>query len=225
MSHPFYVMNRFLVAFLALLLMGWIWSPAHAETIVFNYGPGTGLINGEGWWNNQLEFQSMADSVQFRADTPIIGYNLFTSPEPVSTAGTTFRVSFWNDNNGRPGSLLAERDVAPDSKQYLGKWATSYGFQFDVEQVNFRFDPVTLSGGTRYWVRATSIGFNIGQYAIYTPGDGEFMVYPAPGYPPFSSPNGDLMFQLVTIPEASVPAFTTLAVFMIMLKRRGHPVT
>src|SRR5882724_1378266 len=182
-------MRSFAVAVCVLLLIIWSRLPASAELIVLNYGPGTGLINGEGWWDNQLEFQSMADSVLFGTDTPITGYNLFTSPDPASTAGTSFRVSFWNDNTGRPGTLLAERDVAPQSKQYLGKWTTSYGFSFDVEQVNFRFDPVILSGGTRYWVRATSIGFDIGQYAIYSPGDGQFMVYPTPGYPPFNSPN------------------------------------
>jgi hypothetical protein len=178
---------------------------ASPEVIELDYGPGTGLIFSAGYLNNQWEQQSLADSVRFPVDMPIIGYNLFTSPKPVATAGTAYRVSFWTDAGGRPGSLLAQQDVTPESIQYVGKWpTTSDSISFDVDRVSFRFDPVVLSANTTYWVRATSVGFQIGQYASYSPGDGQFMVFPGPSMSPYGAGFGDLMFQLVSVPEPSV---------------------
>src|SRR5262245_4044585 len=81
--------------------------------VIWDQGPYTGLVSigGNNALQNQQEYQRLADSVQFAANTSIVGFNLFTGPREMPPGGDTYRVSFYADNAGLPGTLVAQRDV------------------------------------------------------------------------------------------------------------------
>ena len=198
-------MSAILSCIACAVTVGFAAAPSTQEFIVWNYGPQTGIATPAigGYWGNRMGVQYFADNVELPTVSTISGFNLFTASDAMPPEGNSYRVTFYNDNSGAPGTIFAQHNITAQSIEYAGNFPAEYDTHKDVYQVNLRFTPVTVSANATFWVGATSIGYNIGQVGVIGPGDGLVAQWASDGSMTTTRNIGDTMFQLVAIPEPS----------------------
>jgi hypothetical protein len=153
----------------------WTHRPGTQPSIVWDYGPDTGLATppegGGSVLVNVSNGQNFADSVSFSKDTPVSGLSFYTSGSRLPMGGTHYHVKFLIDEGGRPGPALAEFDVMAQSIDFIGVFTTTAGNSTDVHRVSLQFPPVLLPKRTTYWVGAAGLLFDAGLYGVVGPGD------------------------------------------------------
>jgi hypothetical protein len=192
---------------------------ANPEVILWDYGPGTGLVMPpEGnssvvvnYWN----FQYFADAVTFPDATRVIGFNAFTGMSHLQLF-STWHVTFWQDAGGSPGNVLTQFNVYVDNQvEFLGDYPTTGGMTTDVYAIKLRFPEVILAPGVTYWVGAAGLNYDAGTYGVAGPGDGRMAFFSGGGFLYTYDLWGDQMFQLVGVPEPGVPALLALGATLL----------
>ena len=176
------------------LLTAFLWSSAAmGQTVVFDQGPTTGTVTT--CWSNYTANQNFADKARLLAPTKITAIIIFTCEPPVAA---TVHVKILSDNgSGAPGSVLYAEDKTPDA------WvadAASGGYKVTVQLTT----PFVADAGVTYWYGVSGNGFELGQFGVSSPGDGQMAQFSGSTYN-HSAGIGDQMFQLLGEPAEAIP--------------------
>src|SRR5687768_6718811 len=120
---------------------------SHAQSIVWDQGPGTGDIF-YGGYNQGANGANMLDLVQFQNTTIVDTYYHYDSASLIGS----FRFRIFADANGQPGELLLEQGSSDDFRGLVG-WDT-FNNPIYEHRLHMPVNPVTFEGGVRYWIGA-----------------------------------------------------------------------
>ncbi len=157
-----------------------------AGGLIWDYGPTTG--SQAGCWSNYTASQNFAEDVNFATSTSIGSIVIFTCIGPVQ--GSTVHIKIRNDDGaGNPSNtLLYDADVTPTS-WVADPMTGGYAVTADLPT------PFTAAANTIYWIGLSGNGFELGQYSVQTPDDGQMAQFSGPTFS-FDTSVGDQMFQL-----------------------------
>jgi hypothetical protein len=158
--------------------------PVQADAVVFDQGLDTG--SSAACHGNVTQGQNFADRVTFEQDTVITGIRIFTCIAPEAEQ---VRVKVHVDNGAdAPGELVYEQNGMADA------WVEVDTIEYAVT-VNFD-TPFVASAGEQYWYGISGNGFELAQYVLQTPDDGEIAQFDGTSFD-FHSGVGDQAFQLL----------------------------
>lgn len=146
--------------------------------LLFNQGPGTGETHG--CWANQTSWQNFSDAFSLPTGGSVAAVSIFTCMPPREGSVHVKVLS------SATAGFLYEEDVVPTS------W-TWNGSQYEVRVA--LSVPFAAAPGTTYWIGVSGNGFELGQHAVRTPGDGCMSQFSGRRYQ-FCATVGDQMFQL-----------------------------
>ncbi len=166
--------------------------------VIFEQGPLTGTYGS--CYSNYTARYNLADQFSFDSDTDVEGIIIYTciSPRPGDV-----HIKFLKDAGGEPGDYMYEEDTTPAA------WGPNpYGRGYQV--VVYPSIPFKAVANTTYWVGVSGNGFELGNYSVRTPDDGELAHFQGRVESRFSFHFrvGDMMFQLLGVaapPEPSPP--------------------
>lgn len=193
-----------------------------ADSIVWDYGPGSGIVEGNAWVNS-TSGQNFAEQVVFSNNVNVTGYNYFSDRSP---QGTSWHLKLLDDNAGAPDQVVSQFDLNYSSFTNLGIIANALG---DTYEVQFNFAPLLLNGGTKYWIGISGNGFEGAERTIHSPGDDKVAQFSGSSFV-YSSNIGDQMFQLVgsdatvaPLPGTAITGLFLLTGFGIFSRIRRQP--
>ncbi len=153
--------------------------------LIWDYGPTTG--SQAGCWSNFTAGQNFAEDVNFATATSVDTIVIFTCISPQQ--GQTVHIKVRNDAGGVPSNTpLYDADVTPVS--WVADPVTGgYAVTADLPT------PFSAAANTTYWIGLSGNGFELGQYSVQTPDNGQMAQFSGPTYGGMTGV-GDQMFQL-----------------------------
>lgn len=152
------------------------------DALVFDQGPTTG--SNAGCWSNYTASQNFAEHATLAATTNITSIRIFTCIGPQSG---TVTIKILDDAGGVPGNYLIYESVFPT--EWVSEPTGGYRVTADLSS------PFTAQAGQTYWYGLSGDGFEMGQYSVQTPDNGQMAQFSGSSYGSMTSV-GDQMFQL-----------------------------
>ena len=168
--------------------------------LIWDYGPTTG--SQAGCWSNYTESQNFAEDVNFATATTINTIVIYTCIAPVQ--GSTLHIKVRDDAGGVPSNtLLYDADVTPLS--WVADPVTGgYAVTADLP------GGFAAAAGVTYWIGMSGNGFELGQYSVQTPDNGQMAQFSGATYGGMTGV-GDQMFQLYGGGGGCGPAATSVS--------------
>lgn len=202
-------LRALLLSFAALSAAGvFVATPAIASTVVYNQPYTT-----DNSYTSDLTPQAAADN--FTLPTTAQANGVTWDGTYFSSQPGGFYISFYTDNSGAPGTLLATDFI--NNASISATPDTVFGYQIYSYSANI--PTLTFTGGTEYWISITGNTNNNWMWSTGSGGDNTF--YSAMGGSPTTG--SDLAFGLIkTTPEPSTLALAAtgmICMFFFMRRR------
>lgn len=152
------------------------------DDLIFDQGPTTG--SNAGCWSNYTTGQNFAEHATLAATTNVTSIRIFTCIGPQSGSVT---LKILTDAGGAPGSYLVYESVFPS------EWTNepTGGYRVTANLTT----PFAAQAGQTYWYGMSGDGFELGQYSVQTPDNGQMAQFSGSSYGGMAGV-GDQMFQL-----------------------------
>lgn len=152
------------------------------DDLIFDQGPTTG--SNAGCWSNYTTSQNFAERATLADTTNVTSIRIFTCIGPQSGSVT---LKILTDAGGVPGSYLVYESVFPS------EWTSepTGGYRVTANLTT----PFAAQAGQTYWYGMSGDGFELGQYSVQTPDNGQMAQFSGSAYGSMAGV-GDQMFQL-----------------------------
>jgi hypothetical protein len=200
-------LRKWMIRLVAITCLCTVAYSAQSQNILWDQGPTQGTPYANAWSSDSS--QNFAEKVQFTSETLVAGFTQYAST--AGPSGDIFRVRFWADDGGRPGTVLQDFTAPVTSSRNIGTINYTFNGNWTTYALNIDFAPVILDANTLYWVGAYSLGGNTTTSSIvYSGALGDLTMFNVPE-DSFTSDTRDYMFQL----RGAVPAPSALATLLV----------
>lgn len=181
-------------------------------SVVWDYSPFTTQATLAGLWSNEAPVQNFGELVSFGSDQQIVGMDIYTELD-FATVGQSVTVRIWSDAAGVPGSLLFDFTEAISVVDSEGAIGSEVRVHADFTT------PVTLLGGTGYWIGMSGTSTQLGQRGLIganAPDNSRMAQFSGTTYSGQTETFvGDMAFRLHGPSHSAVPEPSAIAIWSL----------